>query len=571
MSGESSANVEPRPLGLEPQATGGLLSVLKERWILVCGLYYVALCSTFAFTRVVIGDESQLLLVGQAVYSGQRLYRDVWFNQMPLAPFVYGAIQELWGPSLYLGRFTSVVLSLGTFLLTVRAGRLMAGGWGARIAATLFAFNWVLASHYAGSYSPAMTGLLLTAAGYSLLKGDSLGCRLAALICADLAVCTRALVFPFTVAVNWYVLWRRREARWTVAAVAGLPPFLFYAAFILGQEEHFLFANLYWNKGVTAFPVDTEAALGQAVAALPGLGTILLRKAADMGLRANSFILMFEYFPLAVLSVPLGLAWYRSRVRGERALPDDTSRRGAVVALTLGLAGFVGMTFIFSGLIVPTGVPNYQTPGYPLFILLCVYAYQAIVVAETRFREELRQLIIVVVAIAALAYGLPNVAYASGVRNIPGRGLTLPLNGIREVALFLRDRSGPADEILTDRPWFAFEAGRAPHLGFWMTWFSYAPDWSTEMARRYHLVNGEMIRQSLEARAPKFIIRYVDEENESDPITFAMRHSPDPEAVQCSFEEGYERIASFPGVGKRGEGVVVYQRRQGAAAGRNRL
>lgn len=536
-----------------------------RRWVLICGCYFALLSSAFAFTRTIIGDESQLLLVGRAVYAGQRLYTDVWYNQMPLAPFVYGAVQELWGPSLYLGRFTSVALSLLTFILCVKTGRIIAGEWGARIAGTLFAFNWVLASHFAGAYSPALTGLFLTASTYFLFKGPTLACGLAAILFADLAVCTRALVFPFTAAVNLYVIGARRDSRILVLLAACLPPSLFYLAFIHGQSDHFLFANLYSNKHVVAYPVQDQASLQQTIAVLPGVGRMFIKRLADAALRENDLVKLVQYFPFAVLSVPLVYAWYMGRTgspeerQGWGILPGS----GAFVTVAIGFAGFLVATVLMVSYLLPSGTPNYQTPGYPLFIILCVFAFQAVVSArQGPAGPSLQSLITVTVGIAAIAYGLPNLAYVSGVRNIEGKGLTLPISAIREVGTFIRDRSNPHDEILTDRPWFALEAGRPPHLGFWMTWYSYAPKWSTEMAQRYHVVNPEMVRRSLEILAPKFVIRYVDASNPSDPVTYAAMHSNDPEAVLKVFEAGYERIGVFPGSGKHGAGAVVYARRE---------
>lgn len=546
----------------------GLVDAVRTRWVLLCGLYFLALCSAFAFTRTIIGDESQLLLVGQAVYSGLRLYRDAWFNQMPFGAYVYGAVQQLWGPSLYLGRFTSVALSLVTFVLCVRTGRLIAGDWGARAAATLFAFNWVLASHYSAAYSPALSGLLLTASAYFLFKGDSLGCRLAALVCADLAVCTRALVFPVTLAVNVHVLLVRRDARLAVLAAALLMPVLFYLGFVHGQAEHFLFANLYANKGqLVMLPIQTPADLDRAIAMLPGFGLIVLRKLADMGLWENDLVKVLLYFPVATLAVPLVAAWLKVRASrdGMAQAPCAAWRQllgaGAFAALSAGLLGFLVATVVLVSYLLPSGAPNYQTPGYPLVIILYIYAYQALGVLHPQVLADWKHWATAAVMVAAVAYGFPNLAYSSGVRNIEGKGLTLPLNGIREVAGFMRDRSDPGDEILTDRPWFAFEAGRPMHIGFWRTYYSYAPQWSRDMAGRYHVVSAEMLQESIRTRAPKFIIRYSNPRNESDPVTVAMRYSADPEEVLRSFEAGYERLADFSGVGKSGEGAVVYVRR----------
>jgi len=541
-----------------------LLNAIKERWVLMCGVYFLSLCSMFVFTRTIIGDESHLLTAGWAAWSGRPMYREAWVNNMPGVPYIYGAVQKLFGPSFYLARFTSVALALAAFAFCVKTGRLIAEEWGARIAATLYAFNWVLANHYAAAYSPALLGFCLTASAYFLFKGDSVWYRIAAIAFADLAVCTRALMFPVTVAVNIYALLCRQKGRLPVLLVALVIPLSFYLGFIHDQANRFLFANLYWNKGVSSFPVQSQADLEHAIVALPGIGRMLAKKSADMVLRENALAQLFLYFPLAVLSVPLVYSWYR---RGDISSETKIAWRDlpgawAFIALSVGFIGFLGASMLFVGLLLPGGVPNYQTPGYPLFVILCVYAYKAMILRMRSIEADFKKLVGVTVAMAAIGYGIPNLPYFSGVRNIEGKGLTLPLDGIREVALFVKEHSAPGDEVLTDRPWFVYEAERRPHLGFWMTYYSYAPKWSTEMARRYGLVNADMIRESLENRVPRMVIRYVNENISDDPITFAVRHSADPAALRQVFDEGYERIATFPGVGKHGEGAVIYARRQ---------
>lgn len=83
------------------------------RMLTICGLA-VFVFSSLAFLLLgrVNADEGWYLYASQLVFRGKVPYRDFAYTQTPLLPYVYGLPQILLGPGLYLGRVTSLLLSV---------------------------------------------------------------------------------------------------------------------------------------------------------------------------------------------------------------------------------------------------------------------------------------------------------------------------------------------------------------------------------------------------------------------------------------------------------------------------
>ncbi len=74
------------------------------------------------------GDEGWYLYGSTLVLQGLLPDRDFAYTQMPLLPYVYGAVQGV-SPSLLVGRLTSVVISLGAVGMSVVMAKRYAGAW----------------------------------------------------------------------------------------------------------------------------------------------------------------------------------------------------------------------------------------------------------------------------------------------------------------------------------------------------------------------------------------------------------------------------------------------------------
>lgn len=106
-----------------------------------------ALFVPFSLTRVVDGDEGFYTYASALVLRGELLYRDFFYPQMPVLPYVYGLWMEGFGESWYAARTLSALLAVagGVLLyryLDARVARATAVLGVGFYAASIFVFEW---------------------------------------------------------------------------------------------------------------------------------------------------------------------------------------------------------------------------------------------------------------------------------------------------------------------------------------------------------------------------------------------------------------------------------------------
>lgn len=128
---------------------------------------FVAEASVFVFAGRPIIDEGVYLNAGRLVYDGSLPYRDFPFSQGPLVPYVYGAVLEVFGPSVLAGRLLSLALGLAGFGASVWLAQALAGRVAAAAVVTLSMLNlpmlWVSATVRTQSLSTPLTLLAVVA------------------------------------------------------------------------------------------------------------------------------------------------------------------------------------------------------------------------------------------------------------------------------------------------------------------------------------------------------------------------------------------------------------------------
>src|SRR5579863_10359062 len=94
----------------------------RKQWLLVAivSLVYLAGLVYYAATRPIDGDEGFYTTAARLVWEGKKPYRDFFFQQAPLLPYVYSWIWAVYPRSLVAMR-----------LLSVAAGGLAVFLWGA--------------------------------------------------------------------------------------------------------------------------------------------------------------------------------------------------------------------------------------------------------------------------------------------------------------------------------------------------------------------------------------------------------------------------------------------------------
>ncbi len=175
------------------------------------GLLYIFQSWNYAHTRTSILDEGAYLLKGYYFVTGQfRLFQDngFWSNHMPLAFYIPGVAEYLFGPGIRTGRYLAIFVGLlglaGLYILIRRLG----GPWWAAIVIWALAINPVTIKIFSVAVSEGLVACMLVWMLVFLLGAERkswqiiLGSLLAGII-----VMTRENMLPILPLVALYIFW----------------------------------------------------------------------------------------------------------------------------------------------------------------------------------------------------------------------------------------------------------------------------------------------------------------------------------------------------------------------------
>jgi dolichyl-phosphate-mannose-protein mannosyltransferase len=265
-----------------------------------------------AIWGAVDNDEGYYGLAAKLTTHGEVLYRDFFYTQSPLLPYVYGAWMEVFGFSLAASRALSVIfaLALGA-LICQHASRRFTSLWIGAIAVVAFASTRLVSIWFSTTKTYALSTLLLF--GAFMLVDQGMGARsprrwLAAGVLLGLAIDVR-LIFAATAPVFLVLAWRAGRSRaghWATGLALGLLPSLIL---LIVAPTQFVFGNIGFHSirsdsGLIG-NFDQKLDIVSDVLGQPEYVALLLLAAIAVGLRLASR----RPPPLAFwLAVTLGLA-----------------------------------------------------------------------------------------------------------------------------------------------------------------------------------------------------------------------------------------------------------------------
>lgn len=124
-----------------------------------------------ALQRLIARDEGFYLLAAQLVYSGQTVYHDFFYPQMPFLPYFYAAWFSITSWSWESARLGVTLAAVATGLITAGFCRQRLGSTWGLIAAIVFAFNNFIFPWYTTAQSYSISILLLWGGIALLLSG----------------------------------------------------------------------------------------------------------------------------------------------------------------------------------------------------------------------------------------------------------------------------------------------------------------------------------------------------------------------------------------------------------------
>lgn len=417
-------------------------------------------------------DEGFYLYASKIAWLGKIPYRDFFFTQMPLLPYVYGLPQHLLGTGLYLGRLTSFFFAILSLLLVYAIARRSETHIAGLIAAALFVFN--LETIYMENIvlTTALSVFLILLASFLLVSkiNDYPKAILSATILV-VATGVRASVAPI-ILVFLLFLWLTKG--WRVF-LAGLIATLVAGLAIL-SPFYFL------SKGAVFFAVFGSHITKQPVVPLPkiiyifwaiGQTTLLYFAQAALGLLL-----------LATFIINQGARGFFERLKEER------------IYLAFGSA--VILVSLVHFLPTQARYPTYEALVVPLVSIIVAGGVDR--VYQQLQDKKIRRIFLSGVIILILLVPLAQVGHMVDIS-----GGQSPIAEIQGVASFIQKHSSQNDFLLTFDSYLAIEAQRSVPPGLEMSIFSYFPTWSTAKAEKYKVVNNEILIDYVENQQPKVI------------------------------------------------------------------
>ncbi len=449
----------------------------------------IALALVIAVANIVLGnlnlDEGWYLQAAANVAAGKIPYRDFFFTQAPLLPRVYGLLRPLWAPAGVLGgRIVTAILGLFAALHAAAAVRLLVPA-PRRFAASFTVFALLACNVYHSYFTVipktyALASFCLTLGLAVLIRAHGERGRNACVLAATggfwlaAAASTRlSLGVALPITGLWLLASHRRHGfAWFFFGIGGFVGLgLFLLTCALRDWDAFVFANFFHG-----------ARAGGGLALTAGSISRLARNYLPAVLMA-----------LAATAVAWRTGW-------------DPFRRAMRTAASW-LAVFAGIFIVHA--MSPFPYDDYQVPGMP--ILVCVIASifwntlpDGDDASEWRTQRVVLASLLAVSAICAFTSPLNESWVMMRKDRFWVEMKKEPdIVKLRRVGKALREASGGEEQLLTTDTYLAVEARASVPAGLEMGPFGYFPNLDDEKARRFHVLNRDLLVELAETTTAK--------------------------------------------------------------------
>lgn len=418
-------------------------------------------------------DEGAYLYAANAVYSGSLPYRDFFFLQPPVHPYVYGFIQQFF-PGYLSAHLTSIALGLGAIWILFCVARRLSGISGALIFLALMAFNPFQIYFFSISRLYALTAMLMALGCYFLVRNDppKWSWTLLSISCFTLMTATRlttAIILPIVLGA-FMTKSRTIALRFIPAAAASAILILIAYPFITGAGFEVVTFNLL-GMNLSLHTHNTTANLLQKIR-----GTSQLIQ--------NYFLIILMIFSLMMIRF--------------REIPV---RHPGDLLNTLTSPKSVLWIIAVSTMIIQMSAKmyqvSYQTIVMPLLACLTGIEWSIIFRRYDSSRQQmLRILFSTGCFLTVFAYGRTSIATIEGKPSI---------RALKQQADFVAMHTRPGDMIFSaDSALVPVEAGRDILTG--MAGSDLFPDWSTDQCKRYRVLNFDIMEEYIESGKAVMVI-----------------------------------------------------------------
>ena len=411
----------------------------------VVGLQAAVLVPLAAF-RFADGDEGVYAYASRLAVHGRIPYRDFFYEQAPLLPYVYGPVDRLSGESWYALRGLSVVFAVGVGLLLFRFVRQRQSLAAAFAAVVVYAGSGLVFGYLTLVKTFALSVLLVFAAFVLAEAGRWLGAGLLVGLAIDTRLLLLAVFVVFAVAAG------RRLGRFMTGVVLGLIP----SFVLLGISP-----SAFWFDNVRYHSLKSPGGLVGDMHEKAQTGATLL------GLEPTDRALGIQ-FGLLVLAAAVAVFW-------RRRLP-----LALAIAIALGIVSFL------------------PTPSYIQYFSLLV-PFLVVGAIELRPARALLAAFVVAFLVPAAWAARHFVSYDAVLRP--------SLGSVRDVSAQVERLSGPDERVLSSWPGYLIGTD-AWALSDYTNQFApvAAAKISRAAGRRYHVASESELEQLIRHRRVRLVV-----------------------------------------------------------------
>jgi Dolichyl-phosphate-mannose-protein mannosyltransferase len=468
----------------------------KRRWplisvVLACTVYCAGL-AYYATTRPIDGDEGFYSTAARLVAEGKAPYRDFFYQQAPLLPYLYGWMWAVHPRSLLAMRLISVgcgsiaVFLWGVFLVSSK--RLPASIGLATFAAVLLNPYWVSWNVVMKTY--AVVNLFVTITMICLYGAlHSRRVRWSFFAGLALGACTsvRSLYGPVLIVVLLWLLYHERQTSkpktltFLAGSGCGLLPMV--VSFVRDPAA-FLFNNIHYHRLDAGFML-WDGKIIQGYQSVRHTSLVYFHTMVVRLLGAH------PYFAITlIVSIVGGVSIWRTKKSHERGFREADYLYFRVALLML-------ITYTVVAL-VP--FPPYdQFFDGPLLPFLVPFLAEGMRITWRAGKKRSIALALVAVSLFPLEIAAET-AMESGAP-------VWQLSNYEAVARLIKANSGPDEDVLSFWPGYVFESGRQYFPGLENN-FVYRIMNRTDPAEkaRYHIISSDRVMSALSRREVKLLV-----------------------------------------------------------------
>lgn len=434
-------------------------------------LAYFLLGIFYVFFGAVNNDEGWYLYTSRLVYEGKIPFIDFSYTQPPLLPYIYGIPQMFFGPSLYVGRLTSLLFGILALIFLAKTAENISGKKGAIVALALISFNPFVAFFFTIVKTYALSAFFIVLSLYFLFGANLKNPvkNMLSIFFMGLAVGVRLSVLPALFLLVFYAIYAgRNRLRAAIAgavsglAISGFPFILLFSI----NKDNFMF-NL----------VGYHLARSESMSPLKILFS-----------RLNAFFGSVDmFFAIMVLVLGGGFVLFLSKrkysaVSGQKAL--------FLYAVLLSV-------FVFHLAQKPT-YSEYNVIIAPVAAILGGYLFKTMCgsMKDGFARAGFAAIIMFMVLLTPLTQGPVGI-------DLNGSS---PMQGIISMSDYIRNNTPEDGKLLLFSTYAAVEADRKVLPGFEMSLFSYYPDWDNDKAEKYRVVNRYLLNRYIAEKSADAIL-----------------------------------------------------------------